>query len=353
MMEPREFKPLPTLVGALIIGGLIATSYLRQPMRPHSGWNGETMGTTWALSAPYSALKASGYQDIRVELLEALTELNAQMSTYIEDSEISTFNASTNTEAFTVSEPFARMVQHARDIAQETDGAFDPTVWPLVEMWGFGAEERTEVPDEAALTAARARVGWEQVEVIGTNQLRKTAADVQLDLSAIAKGFAVDRLAEIMAAHSLTNYYINVGGEIRVSGISEHGHPWRIGIEVPKSETINDIYAIALLNKHAMATSGDYRNYYIRSDTNRYTHIIDPRTGRPVKQSLASVSVIADSCWKADAIATALIVLGPDAGKRWVEAHEGVEAYFIERDAAGKLSDFCTPGFQALLKPEE
>ncbi|MFP6906833.1 MAG: FAD:protein FMN transferase [Verrucomicrobiota bacterium] len=349
-MEPRKFKPIPTCIGVLVMGGLIATSYLRQPMRPNSGWQGQTMGTTWAINAPYSHLKASRYREISEELHRALDALNAQMSTYLDTSEISTFNTTTNTEAFAVSVPFARMVQRAREIAEQTDGAFDPTVWPLVELWGFGREAHTTRPTDKDIAAARARVGWEQVEVIGTNQLRKLKEDLQLDLSAIAKGFAVDRLTEILASHALTNYYVYVGGEIRVSGISEHGQAWRIGIEAPKPDAANEIYAIVHLDDHAMATSGDYRNYYVSDDTNRYTHIIDPRSGQPVKQSLASVSVLADSCWRADAIATALIVLGAEAGRDWVEAHPGVEAYFIERDASGVLTDFCTPGFSAFLK---
>lgn len=352
-MEPREFKPIPTCIGVLVMGGLIATSYLRQPMRPNSGWQGQTMGTTWAINAPYSRLKANQYREIGEELHQALDALNAQMSTYLDTSEISAFNSGTNTEAFTVSPPFARMVQRAREIAEETDGAFDPTVWPLVELWGFGRETHTAQPADQDIAAARARVGWEQVEIIGTNQLRKLKEDLQLDLSAIAKGFAVDRLAEILASYALTNYYVNVGGEIRVSGISEHGQAWRIGIEAPKPDTANEIYAIAHLDDHAMATSGDYRNYYVSDDTNRYTHIIDPRSGWPVKQSLASVSVLADSCWKADAIATALIVLGAEAGRDWVEAHAGIEAYFIERNASGVLTDFYTPGFRAVLESKK
>ena len=349
-MEPREFKPIPTCIGVLVMGGLIATSYLRQPIRPNSEWQGRTMGTTWAINAPYSHLNAKGYREIGEEFHQVLDALNAQMSTYLDTSEISTFNTATNTEPFAVSAPFARMVQRAREIAKQTDGAFDPTVWPLVELWGFGRETHTARPTEKDLAAARARVGWEQVEVTGTNQLRKRKADLQLDLSAIAKGFAVDHLSEILAAHALTNYYVNVGGEIRVSGISEHGQAWRIGIEAPKPDTANEIYAIAHLDNHAMATSGDYRSYYISNDTNRYTHIIDPRSGWPVNHSLASVSVLADSCWKADAIATALIVLGAEAGRDWVEAHAGIEAYFIKRDASGDLTNFCTPGFKALLK---
>ncbi len=168
-------------------------------------------------------------------------------------------------------------------------------------------------------------------------------------MSAIAKGYAVDRVAGDLDALDHRDYYVDVGGETRVRGHNAEERPWRVGIEKPDAGR-GQAQEILRLTDMSVATSGDYRNYYVSDDTNRYTHIIDPRSGQPVKQTLASVSVLADSCWRADAIATALIVLGAEAGRDWVEAHPGVEAYFIERDASGVLTDFCTPGFRALLK---
>ena len=273
------------------------------------------------------------------------------MSTYLDSSELSRFNQSRDTEPVTLSADTIAVLSEAMRISEATEGAFDVTVRPLVEAWGFGATERHEMPREKELASLRSRVGWHRIKVDErANTMRKLAPAVECDLSAIAKGYAVDRVSMALAKAGLGNHMVEVGGEVRTAGHNGARQPWRIAVEHPLSMKREPHRVLALADM-AMATSGDYRNFY-EKDGVRLSHTIDPRTGRPVSHRLASVTVLDPSCMRADGYATALMVMGEAEGFRFAEEHD-LAALFLVREGGEKLSEKATPRFQALFGPTE
>jgi thiamine biosynthesis lipoprotein len=248
-------------------------------------------------------------------------------------------------EWFDVSSDVALVVATAQQIAEETGGAFDVTVGPLVNLWNFGPDPQPQrLPADEEIEAARSRVDYRAIEVRRSPPaLRKSRPDVYVDLSAIAKGFAVDAIAEMLDKQLVGAYMIEIGGEVRTKGKKPDGRRWRIGIERPVA-TGRLIQRVVELGDDALATSGDYRNYF---DWNGqiFSHEIDPRTGRPVEHSLASVSVIADDCMTADALATALIVVGPEKALEYAERHDVDVLLILRRGDA--FEEIATRGFES------
>jgi len=276
-----------------------------------------------------------------------LRDIDARMSTYREDSELSRFNAAKTTEWFPVSYDMIEVIDHALQVSQMTDGAFDITVGPLVNLWGFGPDQHPDrVPTAERIESEMARVGYQYIHLReDPPALKKDREDIYLDLSALAKGYAVDRVADYLEGLGITDYMVEVGGELRLKGHNERGTPWRIAVERP-SPGMRDIFSVMQLDDMAVATSGDYRNYF-EQDGQRYSHTIDPRNGRPIDHRLASVTVIAESSMHADALATALMVAGPEKGGRLAEQH-GMAAYFIIKSAEGFDAD-ATEAFKQYL----
>lgn len=294
---------------------------------------GRTMGTTWAVTV---ADPPRGFDaDVLTRNIETvLAAVNKEMSTYDPESEISRFNAAPGDGAwFPVSARFADTTARALAFSELSQGAFDPTVGPLVNLWGFGPEATAaDLPSDADIDAARALVGYAAIRVRAPElgaALAKTAPR-RLDLSAIAKGAGVDAVAEYLIAQGLTNVLVDIGGELRAVG-SKDGQGWRIAIETP-TKGARGVQSVIALSDRAIATSGDYRNYR-EIDGVSYSHTIDPNTGRPVVHALASVSVAEESCAVADGWATTLLVLGPERGFALAQAR-GLAALFIERDGA-------------------
>ncbi len=272
----------------------------------------------------------------------ALDDVNRQMSAWDPDSELSRFNRQRSTQPFTVSPEFAGVVERALFFAAETGGAFDPTVKPLVDFWGFGAAENKTPVDEILET-----VGWQNIEsrrdapvASGARKerdggvastLRKLHPGVQLDLGAIAKGYGVDCVAEIISAAGIKNFLVEIGGEIRATGKNRAGKLWAVGIEtpVPGKPFGAEIHRTLRISGAALATSGSYRQFRTDAAGTPYSHIIDPRTGAPAQSGIVSVTVIAERCMDADAAATALLVMGPDAALQWLESHPEFAAHFI------------------------
>ena len=232
-------------------------------------------------------------------------------------------------------------------LAEDSDGAYDPTVGPLVNAWGFGPHQRAfEPPSPAAVEAARRRCGWRRVALDAGRQAALQPGGVYLDLSSIAKGYGVDRAAMALDALGITQYLVEVGGELRARGKRPDGQPWRVAVEVPDA---SDAHALALpLEDRSIATSGDYRRH-AGSGEARYAHTIDPRTGQPVRNNVASVSVLHPVCMQADALATVLTVLGETDGLAYARRHD-LAALFILRDADAHRV-VATPAFQALALP--
>ncbi|MCP4078980.1 MAG: (Na+)-NQR maturation NqrM [Planctomycetaceae bacterium] len=253
--------------------------------------------------------------ELKASVAEELESVNQRMSTYIADSEVSRFNQSTSTDWFSISRETAEVVQKAQEISELSDGAFDITVQPLVARWKFSKDKSklTEIPDKASIAADLKRVGYKKLQVrLDPPALKKSVAGLQIDLSAIAKGYAVDMVAERLQAMGLDNFLIEVGGEVRASGEKPDETSWRVGIEKPLPGA-REPYQIIALYHQALASSGDYRNFF-ELNGKRYSHTIDPRTGYPVDHAVTATSVIAQDCTTADAMATAIMVLGRDGG---------------------------------------
>ena len=252
--------------------------------------------------------------------------------------------------AFEVSPETFAVLEIAQQVSARSGGAFDATVGPLVDAWGFGAPERSdEAPDPATLASLRAHVGHEKLRLdAAATTVAKQAAALRVDLSAVAKGYAVDLLAERLSALGHTSFLVEVGGELRSRGRRPEGRAWRVAIEEPDVAG-RRIHRIVALEDLAMATSGDYRNYY-EIDGRRVSHTLDPRTGAPIEHTLASVTVVHPQAAWADAWATALTVLGPEPGSA-LAMEEGLAAYFLVRRPNGGFEPRMTPPFEPLLLP--
>jgi thiamine biosynthesis lipoprotein len=283
---------------------------------------------------------------LQADIEARLDRVNAWMSTYRPDSEISRFNRYEGTDWFPVSAETEHVVQAALEVSRLTDGAFDVTVAPLVDLWSFGPETREpRVPSEEEIARRRARVGYRQFEVRrAPPALRKTRPDLMIDLSAIAKGFGVDQVAELLEEAGIRHWLVEIGGDVRARGVKSDQTAWRIGVEKPLSGR-REVQLVLEIGRRAVATSGDYRNFF-EVDGKRYGHTIDPRTGRPVEHGLGSVTVVEDTCMSADALATALMVLGPAKGYDLAVAR-GWSAMFQIRGERG-LEIRQTPAFAAL-----
>lgn len=272
---------------------------------------GQTMGSTYMVKIfdPPESLP----NDWQLAIDRELRAITDQMSTYIESSEISQFNATESLDWYPVSESFARVVSRALEFSVLSDGAFDVTVAPLVRAWSFGPGKKKNVPpSDAEVIELSAFVGYQKVEArLDPPALRKREAGVTIDLNSIAPGFGVDRIVAILEAMGAKNLFVEVGGEIRVTG-DKAGDLWTVGIQKPDEE--GEVVAVAYpLQDRSLATSGDYRSFF-EYEGRRYSHTIDPRTGRPVTHNLASVTVLAEDCMTADAMATTMSVLGDRDG---------------------------------------
>ncbi|MDA8746124.1 FAD:protein FMN transferase [Rubripirellula amarantea] len=301
------------------------------------GWSGPTMGTRYSVKL-YAEPDDVDVEELQLSVDAELRDVNDEMSTYLKSSQISQFNQSESTDWFDVSQNVAKVVAFAQLVSRKTDGSFDVTVGPIVDAWNFGAGPRSnQVPSDQTLKSLQEFVGYEKLEVtVDPPRLRKTHPKVQIDLSAIAKGHGVDRVVELLNELGVENCFVEIGGEVRTSG-SKSGEWWKVGIQIPDAaaDEVDLAYPLSTGSggDASMATSGDYRNY-VEIDGKRYSHTIDPRTSRPIVHSLASVSIVRESCMEADAWATALNVLGPDAGPN-LASTENLDAFFINRTSDG------------------
>jgi len=337
-MKP-PVQTVAQIATSLALIGLVACGPGRRELQVIQG---RTMGTTFVVKVVPEGARPLPMDSLEAEINRVLREVNRQMSTYLPDSEISRFNRSRSTEWFPISSDFARVLRVALEISEASEGAFDVTVAPLVNLWGFGPEARPQrVPTEEALRQRQAWVGYRKLAVrLQPPAVKKAHPRMAIDLSAIAKGFGVDRVGELLEQWGLRNYMVEIGGEVRVRGRNPDGGPWRIGIRSPDAEA--GLQKVVELSDAALATSGDYFNYFEENGV-RYSHTLDPRTGRPITHKLASVTVIHPSCTYADALATAIDVLGPDAGYAFAQSRR-LPVYMIVRQGGGFVEK-ATPEF--------
>jgi thiamine biosynthesis lipoprotein len=306
---------------------------------------GRTMGTT------YQVKVVTGYfqsiSGLKEKIDERLAEINRSMSTYQKDSEISRFNRFKKTgKKFRISIDFFRVMRSSQEIHRLSNGAWDGTVHPLVDLWGFGRSGRqNKVPQKIKITALLADIGFANIEVLEPGFLVKKRAAVTVDLSSIAKGYGVDQVADLLRNQGFQNYLVEIGGEVFAAGYRLDGKQWRVGINRPRAEAaFNEVYKVVDLHNQAFATSGDYRNFF-EVDGVHYSHVIDPRNGYPVANGVVGVSIVADACTFADGLATAIMVMGHDSGLELINRLDEVEGLIVVERPDGRLVDYPSRGF--------
>lgn len=336
----RRRRAIRAAAGCAAILNLLAAG-CTQEVAGVTELRGNTMGTTYSvqLAPPPNRDRLDGLQQ---QIEQRLKTVNAQMSTYIADSALSQFNRSLSLDWHSVPAPVAELVHRANRISELSAGRYDVTLGPLIELWGFGGSgRRTETPSNEQITAALATVGYYHVQ---TRQappgLRKSLPRLKLDLSSIAKGWAVDQLAVLLVEAGFDNYLIEIGGDLFARGDKGRGQPWRVAVERPGNGP-RQIYRTFEIRDAAVATSGDYRNFFA-VDGQHYSHTLDPLTGRPVRDRLAAVTVVAGNATDADAWATALLALGEHEGPQLADKL-GIKALFIIRTEDGLVDVYSHP----------
>lgn len=311
---------------------------------------GLIMGTTWSVVIS-ADMPDPDRRSLQNEVQAQLEEIDRSMSTYLEDSELSLVNRSREGGWIDIPDDLHSVIVRAMGISYLTGGAFDITIGPVVNLWGFGPDERDEsVPAMEEIRATLQKTGYSKLKIgLSPPTIKKTEPELYLDLSGIAKGYAVDEIAALMESRTISNYMVDIGGEVRAKGTNPDGRIWRLGIEKPASGE-RSVQRIIPLQDMAMATSGDYRNYFEHEGV-RYSHTIDPRTGYPVRHNLASVTVLHKSAMTADALATALLVLGPTEGLNFATRNQ-LPAFFIIKTRDGFIEQH-TEAFRRYLEQDK
>jgi len=348
-MEPMApfALPLRSLSAVLV---LMAGAGLAADL-PVVTWQGQTMGSSYTVKIVGTDLAPAQVEALKGEVEQRLKEVNRQMSHYQADSELSQFNRAPAKTPFKVSPEFARVVRFALEMNRLSHGAFDPTLAPVINLWGFGEKtDQRSVPSETELKAALAKTGCQHLSVTAQDELVKDIPELAINLSAIAKGFGVDEMVRVLCGHGFANCYASIAGEVKVLGHNPRGTNWLLGISAPISNwRENDPMAAAVsVSNLAISTSGDYQKFFFDAQGRRLSHIFDPRTGRPVQHDVGGVSVVAPDGMTADAIATSLFVLGRQEGMRFIETWTNAAALFIVREAEDRFRSIPSSRFGAL-----
>lgn len=296
-------------------------------------FGGPTMGSSYSVKYLRGAAGPT-VEQARTEVEGILAEVDRQMSTYRADSVVEQFNALPAGRCMALPAPMLELVRFAGELSAQSEGAFDITLEPLLDLWGFGPQSRSgQVPGADAIAAAMADVGQRHLRIRGV-ELCKDAA-VQLDFNSIAAGYAVDRVVARLGELGVSSALVEITGELKAVGHRPDGAPWRIAIEVPRDDR-QVAQKIIPLDGLGVSTSGDYRNYF-EKDGRRYSHTLDPATGAPIRHNLAAVTVVDESALRADGLSTLLLVLGPEEGRAYAERH-GIAAFFVSREGQGFVS---------------
>lgn len=335
MKKKKLLWQLPFLA-FLIIGTVVIVG--RQKSVPYQHDEGRIFGTTYHIT----------YQsddNLKKEIEETLKAVDQEFSMFNPQSTVALINEGKRP---TLSDDFLEVYQLAQQVNEESDGAFDITVTPLVNAWGFGFKNQ-QMPNNHQIDSLRRLVGMEHVSLAGakgSQYVRFQRPRMMLDFSAIAKGYGTDRVARLLMSHDVANFMVEIGGEVYAKGNSEKRLPWRIGVSKPVDDPDNDaqeLETVLNVTNQAMATSGNYRNFYYKGGR-KYAHTIDPKTGRPVQHSLLSATVLAPTCAEADAYATSFMVMGLDKARQVLERKKQLKAYFIYQNAQGELSVWKSEG---------
>lgn len=328
---------------------LLATIWIlvkhNQPV-PYQTDQGFIFGTVYHITYQHD----KGLKD---DIEATLHRFDGSLSPFNDTAVISRINRNEPVAADTF---FSNVFRRSMEISQETDGAFDITVAPLVNAWGFGFKQGT-FPDSAAIDSLLQFTGYRKVKLTADGKIIKQDPRLMLDCSAVAKGYAVDVVARLLSSKGIKNYMVDIGGEVVVNGHNPQNARWRIGINKPVDDSLSvnqELQTVLHITGAGIATSGNYRNFYYR-DGKKYAHTIDPRTGYPVQHSILSATVIARDCMSADAYATSFMVMGLEKSIRFVENRPDIDAYFIYTDKEGKINTYMTRGMERYLsdKTEE
>ena len=336
--KKRLLWQLPFLA-VLIIGSVLIVK--RNHDMPYQVNSGFVFGTTYRISYQYD-------EDLNDEIVREMGKVDKALSTFNKQSIISQVNQG---QDITVNDMFESVFNMAEEISDETDGSFDITVAPLVNAWGFGFKNG-KMPDKATVDSLKAITGYKKVKMVNSRVV-KDDPRIMLDCSAIAKGYGSDVVAAFLQRKGITNFMVEIGGEIVTRGINSSKKPWRIGVTKPVDDSLStneEIQTILNITDKAMATSGNYRNFYYKGGK-KYAHTIDPKTGYPVQHNILSSTVIANDCATADAYATAFMVMGLDKAKKLLARHPELMAYFICANDDGTHSVWYSPELKSKITP--
>lgn len=322
----------------LLIVLIVGTAYIAMQQRnmPFQHNSGNVFGTTYNITYQYE-------ENIETEIKEVLQKVDNSLSTFNESSVISHVNRNESVE---LDKMFVEVFDMARRVSDDTDGAFDITVAPLVNAWGFGFKNGT-FPTAETVDSLKRIVGYKKIK-IANGKIIKDNPDIMLDCSAIAKGYGCDMVARLLQSKGIKNFMVEIGGEVVTSGISEKRMPWKIGVTKPTDDSLNinqELQTVLNVTDMAMATSGNYRRFYYKNGR-KYAHTIDPKTGMPVQHNILSATVISKTCAIADAYATSFMVMGLEKTKKILERHPEMMAYIIYSDKNGNNSVWFSPSMK-------
>ena len=306
-------------------------------------FNGETMGTSYTIKIADQTNEQIDYINLKNKIDSILTKINLLFSTHIDNSEINIFNNTISLDPIVVSSDFYYLVSRGKEIYQISNGSFDITVNPLINLWGFNSGRvALSIPDSALIDSVTKHIGSNKL-LLKHQSIQKLDSHLKIDLNGIAKGWGVDQISRLLELEELYNYMIEIGGEIKVKGYNHNNHPWNIGIRNPDLNGKVILDTLYITDK-AIATSGTYQNYFSYNGTN-YSHLINPKTGYPIIHELVSAIIIGNNCTTADAIATSVMVKGFDNGLKWINTLNNVECMLIKKLPNGKLEYGKSNGF--------
>jgi thiamine biosynthesis lipoprotein len=334
-------KSIPTYLLAVVSAVFLVACTQAPSSETH--FTGQTMGTTY--NVKFVPVQGVDEQALKQQVKQLLVDINQLMSTYIQDSELSRFNQWQSTEPFPLSEQTIEVLLEAKRLGKMSNGLLDVTVGPLVNLWGFGPKSRPQkIPSDSQIKTTQQQIGLDKLTV-GPSWASKAHSTLYVDLSTIAKGYGVDQLAELLRANQIERFLVEIGGEMRVAGLKASGIAWRIAIEKP--ETLQrSVQKVISIGKNAVATSGDYRNYY-EQDGVRYSHLINPNTGYPISHNLVSATVIHPSSMTADGLATALSVMGKDQAVMLAEKYD-LAVLLISKEKDG-FTEYTSEEFEKIV----
>lgn len=326
-------------VAILLVGTILILARHNRPV-PFQKDSGLIFGTVYNITYQSS-------ENLKTEIDETLKHFDGSLSPFNDTAVITRINRN---EPVVVDTLFANVFRRSMEVSEDTEGAFDITIAPLVNAWGFGFKQGA-FPDSAMVDSLLEITDYRKITLTEDGRIVKEDPRIMLTCSAIAKGYAVDVVAELLKRKGVRNFMIDIGGEVVVHGVNPKEQPWRIGINKPVDDSLSrnqDLHTILKIQNVGIATSGNYRNFYYK-DGKKYAHTIDPRTGYPVQHSLLSATVVADDCMTADAYATAFMVMGLEKAEQVADNHPDIEAYFIYTDEEGRLQVYATRGMKKYL----